>query len=73
MTDQTPTLVDRVIFAIWGALIAAFTAAGILLWFLDGPALDFVAFAAVGGGLVGFALGREGVEWLKGAFARVWW
>lgn len=72
METHYPTLLDRVLNAVWGALLGAFAALG-ALWLVDGafnPQL--LALLAGASALLAFALGREVVEWLKELVRWVW-
>lgn len=72
METTSPTLLDRTLNAIWGALLGAFAALG-ALWFVDG-AFDPRLLALISGAsaLLAFALGRDVIEKLQDLVRWVW-
>lgn len=72
METTSPTLLDRILNAVWGALLGAFAALG-ALWFVDG-AFNPTLLAMISGAsaLLAFALGRDVLEGLKDLVRWVW-
>ncbi len=72
METHYPTLLDRVLYAIWGALLGAFAALG-ALWLVDGAfSPQLLGLIAGASALLAFAIGREMVEWLKELVRWIW-
>ena len=72
METHHPTLLDRILNAIWGAVLGAFAAQG-ALWLVDGAMKpQLLALLAGASALLAFALGREVIGWLKELVRWVW-
>ncbi len=69
---HNPSFVDRILFAIWGALLGAFGALGACWWLDQLLPWKFIGIVAGASALLSFALGRELVDWLKDLVRYVW-
>ena len=66
------TVLDRLVNAIWGAMLGTFAALGAFL-FVDGS-FDMQLLTAIAGAsaFLAFVVGREAIDWLRNLVRTVW-